>query len=127
MAKPGPLRLALAIIGLVGLVFLVYSGSLFGDFVFDDRPVIVNNDTIKSFRHLPEFFTHGVWHSTKIQLVDTYRPLFLVALMLNYKLWGLNPFGFHLTNILFHVANSIMVFFLLRLLIIYLESRYHIM
>jgi tetratricopeptide (TPR) repeat protein len=114
MAKRVPLRLALAVIGLTGLVFLVYSGSLFGDFVFDDRPVIIDNDKIKSFRYLPEFFTHGVWYSTKIQLADTYRPLFLVFLMLNYKLWGLNPFGFHLTNILFHAANSVLVFFLVR-------------
>jgi hypothetical protein len=93
---------------------LVYSGSLFGDFVFDDRPVIVDNDKIKSFRYLPDFFTHGVWQSTKVQLADIYRPLFLIVLLINYKIWGLNPFGFHLTNILFHSANSILVFFLIR-------------
>jgi tetratricopeptide (TPR) repeat protein len=114
MDKRARLRLALAVIGLTGLVFLVYSGSLFGDFVFDDRPQIVINEKIKSLKYLPDFITHGVWNSTKIQLADTYRPLFLFALALNYQLWGLNPVGFHITNILFHIANSILIFFLLR-------------
>ena len=39
------------------------------------------------------------------------RPLISVSFFLDYKLWGLNPTGFHLTNILFHAANSCLVFF----------------
>lgn len=114
MAERVPLRRVLAAFGLALLVFAAYSGSLFGDFVFDDLPQIVTNDKIKSLKYLPDFFTHGVWQSTKLRRADIYRPLFLVTLSLNYQLWGLNPIGFHITNILLHIANSIMVFFLLR-------------
>jgi len=46
-----------------------------------------------------------------------FRPLFILSYLIDTKLWGLNPVGFHLSNIAFHSLNSFLVFALsLRML-----------
>jgi hypothetical protein len=39
-----------------------------------------------------------------------YRPLSELSYGIDYLIWGKNPMGYHLTNILLHLANSFMVF-----------------
>jgi tetratricopeptide (TPR) repeat protein len=45
-----------------------------------------------------------------------YTPLAWLTLGFDYKLWGMNPFGYHLTALLFHGAAALCLFALLRLL-----------
>ena len=45
----------------------------------------------------------GFWH-----------PLTWLSLMLDYQIFGLNPFGFHMVNLLFHVMNTILLFLIFR-------------
>jgi hypothetical protein len=42
-----------------------------------------------------------------------YIPLNFLSLAIDYRLWGLHPAGFHLTNLLLHAANAVAVYFLL--------------
>jgi len=46
-----------------------------------------------------------------------YMPLTWLTLGLDYVFWGMNPFGYHLTNLLFHAANAVLCFFCLRQLV----------
>src|SRR5207249_9684110 len=46
-----------------------------------------------------------------------YQPLSWVTLAIDYLLWGLNPLGYHLTNLIIHTANAIFVYFISRQLI----------
>ncbi|HRY29418.1 MAG TPA: tetratricopeptide repeat protein [Elusimicrobiota bacterium] len=41
-----------------------------------------------------------------------YIPLSWMTLGLDYLLWGMNPFGYHLTNLLLHAANATVFYFL---------------
>jgi len=41
-----------------------------------------------------------------------FRPLFILSYFLDAQMWGCQPLGFHLTNIILHVACSLVVFFL---------------
>ncbi|HEV2706918.1 MAG TPA: hypothetical protein VGV59_13395 [Pyrinomonadaceae bacterium] len=45
-----------------------------------------------------------------------FRPVFILSYYLDAVLWGRNPFGFHLTNLLLHVLNSLLVYALARAL-----------
>ena len=45
---------------------------------------------------------------------SNYHPLTWLSLMLDYHLFGLNSGAFHLTNLLFHLANTILLFILLK-------------
>lgn len=56
----------------------------------------------------------GIWSSGSWEF---FRPLISLSLFFDYRLWGLNPLGYHLTNIFFHSLNSFLVFLLVLLLL----------
>jgi protein O-mannosyl-transferase len=46
-----------------------------------------------------------------------FRPLFIFSYLIDTKIWGARPFGFHLTNIIFHSLNAFLTFKLTRRMI----------
>ncbi len=101
------------------LCLVVYLRTLAGDFVMDDWPVIKENTRITEIRHIPDYFTSGVWNNTdwaeEANFTDKqlYRPLFLVTVNMGHHLWGNNPAGYHALNILLHGINTLLVFYLI--------------
>lgn len=103
----------LVFIILIGLV--VYGSTLSYTFVWDDENLIVDDPSIKDFRHIPDFFSMPFGYSTEGErvLAPTYRPLQSVSFSIDYFLWGLAPFGYHLTNVFLHIAVGLLLFALL--------------
>ncbi len=98
--------------------FVVYFNALFGGFVYDDNSQIVENPWIRDIRNIPTIFSNGVWSfQPGLSTSNYYRPLMHIVYMLNYHLFGLNPWGFHLVNILFHCSVSVLVFLIIRRLL----------
>jgi tetratricopeptide (TPR) repeat protein len=95
----------------------VYANSLSGDFVWDDHKLIVNDRAIKSWSHLDEVFTSDFFERNEDDLpYGYYRPLTTLSYLVDFSLWGLQPCGYHLTNVLLHSACSLMAaLILLRL------------
>lgn len=108
LRRPGIL---LPLLGLV--TFVLYSGSLSFEFVWDDWPQIVNSPILRSWSNLPRAFTSDLWYHVARHQVY-YRPLFVAWSMLNYTLFGLRPWGWHLGAIVLHVAVVLSVFWLAR-------------
>lgn len=46
-----------------------------------------------------------------------FRPLFILSYVLDARVWGDNPFGYHLTNTLVHAVNSVLVWALAQKLL----------
>lgn len=92
--------------------FAVYGPSLGHDFIFnwDDNVYVTANEAVRgpSFAHLKAAFSSFY--------VGNYAPLHIVSYMLDYHLWGLNPKGYHLSNILVHACNACLAFSLYSLL-----------
>jgi tetratricopeptide (TPR) repeat protein len=101
----------LPVLGL--LTFVVYSGSFSFEFVWDDWPQIVNSPIIRSWSNLPRAFTSDLWYHVARHQVY-YRPLFVAWSMLNYALFGLRPWGWHLGAVMLHVGAVTAVFWLAR-------------
>ena len=81
------------------LAALVYLGSLGNSFAYDDLATIVGNPSIR--------------HPVAWRFVFGYalfRPVVNVSYALDSFFWGLGPFGFHLTNLVLHVANTGLLF-----------------
>lgn len=108
------LRQPSVLLPLLGLVtFVLYSGTLSFDFVWDDWPQIVNSPIIRSWSNLPRAFNSDLWyHVTRDQVY--YRPLFVAWSMLNFSLFGLRPWGWHLGAVVLHVGAVASVFWLAR-------------
>lgn len=93
---------------LVGIVsFAVYYNSLKNSFVFDDESVIQTNPSIQSLSNIPKFFTADEGFHKVIG--KYYRPLTSTLYTVDYAIWGLDPYGFHLTNILIHVISCLLL------------------
>ena len=97
------------------IAFLAYVPALGFQFVYDDKPQIIQNPAIHSWRYLPNYFTAHAWAELYPHVSGNYyRPLFLLWFRLNHALFGFHPEGWHVTSILCHVAASYMVFLLIR-------------
>jgi protein O-mannosyl-transferase len=108
------LRRPSILLPLLGLgTFVLYSGTLSFDFVWDDWPQIVNSPIIRSWGNLPRAFGSDLWYHVARHQVY-YRPLFVAWSMLNYTLFGFRPWGWHLGAILLHVGAVASVFWLVR-------------
>ncbi len=102
-----------ALLATLVLTFAAYLDTLWFQFVLDDRYQIVGNTWLRSWHYLPRYFTADVWAFRHPAFPgNLYRPLFLIWLRLHYILFGLNPWGWHLTTVLSHVAVTLLVYFL---------------
>src|SRR5256886_6354675 len=74
-------------------------------------------DDDKNFLDNPRYrglgWAHLRWMFTAFHL-GHYIPLTWVTFGLDYLLWGMNPLGYHLTNLLLHAANAVLFFSLVR-------------
>jgi tetratricopeptide (TPR) repeat protein len=94
----------------------VYGQSLGYDFLrnWDDNHYILENADVQGFgwdRIRAVFSTF---------YVGNYAPVQMLSYMLDYGLWGLHPGGFHLTNLLLHAANGLLLY---RLLFRFIPDR----
>ncbi|GAB4187476.1 MAG: tetratricopeptide repeat protein [Thermoflexibacter sp.] len=114
MEKPSVLEVKnLILLGILVLTFIVFYGSLKNNFTnWDDDIYILNNFLIRDFslENLGKIFLEPMGPS------QVYRPLAYLTYMMDYSIWELNPFGYHLSSLLFHLLNVALVFYLLRLL-----------
>jgi len=110
-------RNLLKIIIILFVAFFIYCNSLDNGFIYDDEFLIVYNPTVKSYSNIPEIFTHRFFHKSEFKSqIAFYRPITTLTYLLNYKIFRLKAFYYHLTNVLLHLANSILVFFLCLIL-----------
>ena len=86
------------------ITFIIYLPSLTNGFVgWDDPKYVSENQWIRTldFAFLKEAFTEvyfANWH-----------PLTMISYALDYALWGLNPLGYHLENVIIHTVNTALV------------------
>lgn len=108
LENPAFLLLLLAL-----LTFVLYIGTLSFQYVWDDNAQIVNNPLIRTWKDVPRAFVSDLWfHSTRDQVY--YRPLFTTWSTLNYSLFRLNPWGWHLGAVIVHILAVLGVFLLAR-------------
>ena len=93
---------------LVLVVFACFWPALSGEFVhWDDYENFVRNPHLAA-GDLKWVFTTSEGH---------YMPLTWLSLFLDYGIWKLDPFGYHLTNLLLHCGNTLLFYFLLLALL----------
>ncbi len=100
------------------LTFIIYLPALRNEFVYwDDNRYIFENPNIRSFD--AGFFR---WAFLGFP-VSNWHPLTWMSHALDYALWGLNPLGHHLTNIVLHAVNTALVVMLALKLLEFVRER----
>jgi len=101
--------IALAVAAFTIAVFLP---ALRNDFVnWDDYDLLVNNPYYRGLGWQQLAWMFSTFHQ------GHYQPLSWITLAVDYYLWGLNPVGYHLTNILLHGANAALFFLIAQKLL----------
>ena len=91
-------------------VLSVYSGVINFDFIiFDDTQYVTGNGQVKS-----GLTRQGINWSLLTAHSANWHPLTWLSHMADVEFYGLNAGGHHLTNVLLHIANTLLLFILLR-------------
>lgn len=100
------------LLALVGLG--IYAVNLSNPLFWDDTDWIVNNLFVHSFsiENFQSWFTKNTLAGIGLKS-NYYRPFLFFTFAVNYVLGGANPEGYHVVSNLLHVANSVLIFFLL--------------
>ncbi|MBM2833502.1 MAG: hypothetical protein HW406_663 [Candidatus Brocadiaceae bacterium] len=93
---------------------LLYFNTTYGKFVYDDFKIIVENCFIKEWKYFPKIFTKDYF---TISGELSYRPIVTITYFIDYAIWQLKPFGFHLTNVILHTLNTVLFYLFLNAVI----------
>ena len=106
-------RLLLLLLFLI--VLAVNVSVVGGGFLWDDFSLIHVNPDIKSLKNIPSFFTRNFWSfGGRGGIKGYYRPIISISYAIDYALYKLKPWGYHLTNLLFHLFVVIFLFYLVK-------------
>jgi protein O-mannosyl-transferase len=92
---------------LVVAVIVAYQPAFNNGFIWDDPEYVINNPTLRDFDGLK-----SIW--AEPGATPQYYPLVFTTFWIEYSLYGLKPFGYHLVNILAHAGGVVLLWFLLR-------------
>ncbi|MCX6358146.1 MAG: tetratricopeptide repeat protein, partial [Candidatus Aureabacteria bacterium] len=94
------------------LCILAYGRSLTAPFVWDDDTLIVQNPALGSARFFLDAFSTVYWRQGPFP--EDYRPFEAWSYGIDSLIWPDNPLGFHISNLLIHIINCVILYFLFR-------------
>lgn len=100
----------ICIVIIVVFSIFLYANTLKNGFAYDDEFTIAYNVLIKDIRNLPVLFQIEY---LKLSGEISYRPIVTLTYFLDYAVFGLEPWGFHLSNVLLHAINGVLLYILL--------------
>lgn len=102
------MRRNLALAFLLAVVAAPYLPALRYGFVYDDHGAIEENAFLEDPAHLVRVVTLQTLRDRAV--LDGQRPVLLLTHFAERAVWGLNPLGYHLTNLLLHLAAVYLLF-----------------
>ena len=117
-ARPGARsRAAAALAGaaIVVLTFAAYLPALRAGFIWDDDWYVQNNLALRD----EAAGLNTIWFGMRLEPVQhgeipQYYPLVHTTFWLEYRLWGDDPTGYHVVNVLLHAGAAVLLWRLLR-------------
>jgi tetratricopeptide (TPR) repeat protein len=100
----------------VGAALVGFGSTLSYGFVWDDHFLIGGNPLVRQWSALPRIFASHFWAGLA-EWKMYYRPLINATYLADYQVWGDNPFGYHLTNLIVHVGASLAVLWVSTMLL----------
>src|SRR3972149_8477778 len=98
---------------IVILSTLIYANSLSNSFQYDDQVYLEENINIRTTGIL-DVFLHPSYLFAPNTATGHYRPLVLLFHVINYRIHGLNPFGYHVVNLAFHIGSAMLLYLIIR-------------
>lgn len=95
------------------IVFSLYGRTLFFDFsYYDDDVLVLDRQEYLSFSNIDKIFSNTIFGESTDQFC---RPILNLTFLFEKYLYGIKPFGYHLTNLLLHLFAVFSIYLLLTL------------
>ena len=91
---------------IVGAVLIIYLPAISGGFILDDDCYLTTSPIVKASDGLYRF-----WCTTE---ATDYWPATNTTFWIEWRIWGMNPTGYHVTNLILHIASSLLIWLILR-------------
>jgi tetratricopeptide (TPR) repeat protein len=101
-----PLGVSAGVVLIAVATFIAYLPCVIGEFVFDDDLLLTNNTVVAA----PDG-PYRLWCTT--ESVD-YWPATNTTFWIEWRLWGMHPAGYHVTNLILHIVESLLIWLILR-------------
>src|SRR5215470_8621865 len=99
------------LLGAIIITAVLYCRDLQYDFLLDDIPLILLNQTISSWRNWKAVLVNQIFPlDTGIPMAIHYRPVYVFWLMLNHQLFGGVLPWWHMTSLLLHLLAVFLVY-----------------
>jgi hypothetical protein len=96
------------------LAVLVFGNALANGFVWDDSVYVLNIETYRGFDL--QRFIFGLGNGAE------YLPVKDLSYAVDFAIWGMNPAGFHITNLIIYLLNVVAVYLLAEVLTVTLQT-----
>ncbi len=105
--SPDLTRILLPAAVIVFAVLLAYLPAMRGSYIWDDPRYVSENPLLRSADGLQR-----IW--TDLGATVQYYPMVFTTFWIEYRIWQLDPTGYHVTNIILHAITAVMLWFVLR-------------
>jgi protein O-mannosyl-transferase len=96
---------------LAAVTFAVFVPTLSAEFVYDARLQILTDPFLHDPRNWLDVLSFRVLAR---DVLDFNRPVHLASLMVDAAVWGRDPFGYHLTSVVLHCGNVVLLWLVIR-------------
>ena len=96
----------LQIFFIVVLCLTTYASSVRNDFIWDDDSYVYANPYIQKTEGLS-----AIWLTHRL---PQYYPITFTTFWIEHQLWGDHPLGYHISNLIFHILNAILIFWVVE-------------
>src|SRR5215470_3126788 len=93
-----------SLIAILVVTFLAYAPAIRGGFIWDDDSYVTQNSLLTA--------PGGLWQIWTTTKSPQYYPLVFTTFWMESRLWGLNPSGYHVVNVLLHAINALILFWI---------------
>src|SRR5438552_7077792 len=92
---------------LIAATLIAYLPAIRAGFIWDDPDYVINNSNLRSLPGLFDTWFHPL-------SLPQYYPLVHTTFWIEYHLWGLEPIGYHLVNVLLHIGSALLIWLILN-------------
>ena len=102
------------VLSIILLGYLTYQDMLGYFFTAQDATTLIDTGRVHSFQDVLRILNEPLMNGTTLTKLSLfYRPVATFSYSLDYSIWGLNPFGYHLTDLILHILVALAVYLLL--------------
>ena len=85
-------------------------------FTGGDTLTLIEKSRMRTVEEATQVFTSPLMYGTNFSIIVAlfYRPISNLSYALDFALWGLDPFGYHLTDLLLHATAAVLTFAFVR-------------